>query len=295
MIVELIKNNDDDILLLADKATPDLFLCGHCVNLCILSLFLGKSFNYTSEQLFNLGLCAFLNDIWLSRTQTTVKKAQETEAAQFKWQSVHAFNVIHNMPGIAEDVKKLIIEVMTQSHNRNVLTDPETGDVLSEVVVQPHNRGSIESMIGSDINDFTRIITVADAYEKLTHPRPNRERMLPHDALKTLIGSVNQAFDSEIIKLFLERISLYPPGSYVKLNSEEIGKVVGLNKGLPTRPKVRILLDSSKQRAQDRKIIDLAASPMIFIKEAIDETKLNLSDKKLSLELKAVRWWVKGL
>ena len=34
---------------------------------------------------------------------------------------------------------------------------------------------------------------------------------------------------------------------------------------------------------------------MIFIKEAVDETKLKLADKKQMLELKATRWWVKSL
>ena len=45
----------------------------------------------------------------------------------------------------------------------------------------------------------------------------------------------------------------------------------------------------------ENKTVDLSSTPMLFVKEPVDETKLNLTDKKLALELKAMRWWVKGL
>lgn len=277
LLVDLIINDNVEILMLADRATPDIFVYGHCANLCILSLFLGRGFNYSREKLLALGLCAFFNDIGLAKIQAGTKKTPESENAALKQQAHYTQDVIKNYPQLTEDIKTLILEVMVNKQKHQ------------DLAAYP------ESIKGSDIHDFARIIAVANVYETLTHPRPGRDRILPHEALKTMISSANHEFDSEIIRLFLERISLYPPGSYVRLNSEEIGKVVGLNTGLPTRPKIRIIIDSSNQRVTVPKIIDLAASPMIFIKDAVDETRLTLPDKKLALELKAVRWWVKGL
>jgi hypothetical protein len=39
--------------------------------------------------------------------------------------------------------------------------------------------------------------------------------------------------------------------------------------------------------------IDLAVNTMMFVKEPIDETKVKTDDKKLMVELKAQRWWIK--
>ena len=275
VLVDLIDNDNTEILIFADRATPDIFLFGHCVNLCIFSLFLGKGFDLPREKMLSLGFCALLSDIGLSKTDNEQKNIPE--GVSLKKHGLNAQDIVKKLPGLTEDIRKLILDVMIQKQTRKIFAV------------------STDSINGNDIHDFARIIAVADAYETLTHPRPGRERALPHEALKTMISSAEQEFDSETIKLLIERISLYPPGSYVKLNSDEIGKVVGLNKGLPTRPKVRVMVDATSQRIAERKVIDLASNPMIFIKEPIDETRLNLPDKKLALELKAARWWVKGL
>lgn len=266
-IARLIEEGNEDILLLADKATPDIYLYGHCVNLCIFATCLGKGFGYNTEKLLNLGYCAFLIDIGLSPSPGAKKERGQSNADNH--------DLLKMIPELTENIKTLILEVIIQNQNQKT-------------------PAGISELKGTDIHDFARIIAVANVFETLTHPRAGKERMIPHEALKSMINTSNQGFDNEIIKMFLERLSLYPPGSYVKLNSEEIGRVVGLNKGLPTRPKVKVMIDSSGQRLAAR-LVDLSTNPMIFIKEALDETKLNLADKKLMLELKAVRWWVKGL
>jgi len=112
--------------------------------------------------------------------------------------------------------------------------------------------------------------------------------------MKMMIRASGSDFDTDILKAFIEKISLYPPGSYVRLNSDEIAKVVKVNPGLPTRPVVKCVANGKGQKISENKIIDLAANSVICIKEAVDETRLELTDKRLALELKAVRWWVKN-
>jgi hypothetical protein len=110
-----------------------------------------------------------------------------------------------------------------------------------------------------------------------------------------MISTADINFDAAMLKSFIEIISLYPLGSYVRLNTDEVARVTGVNRGLPTRPKITIITDPAGNRMAAPKLADLAASPMLFVKEAVDETKLKLADKKLMLELKAIRWWVKSL
>jgi hypothetical protein len=43
------------------------------------------------------------------------------------------------------------------------------------------------------------------------------------------------------------------------------------------------------------RLVSLSSSPTLFIVDAVDETTLKTADPRLSLELRAQGWWVKGL
>ena len=102
-------------------------------------------------------------------------------------------------------------------------------------------------------------------------------------------------FDPSVLKALIETLSLYPPGSYITLNTGEIGRILGTNPGLPTRPRHKLVATEKGMRPTESRRINLAVSPVLYIVDAVDETKINLADKRLSLELRAQRWWVKGL
>lgn len=278
-LVNAIETQPEEILILADRATPDIYLYGHCVNVTIFSLLLGHTFGFDRQRMIALGFCALLHDIGMVRFLSIVQKKEKLTDAEYAAVRKHPLqgqSIVHQFTGMRAETKAVIIEVMARVHDPKLLNDPEVDR-------------------SNDIAAFARIISVADVYEALTHPRSFRDRFLPHEALKTMINTASPDYDSEMLKAFIERISIYPPGSYVRLNTDEIARVTGINRGLPTRPKVKILVGPTRERLPAPRFVDLAATPMIFIKEAVDETRLALPDKKLALELKAVRWWVKGL
>lgn len=278
-LVSAIENQPEEILMLADRATPDIYLYGHCINVTIFALLLGHTFGFDRQRMISLGFCALLHDIGMVRFLSIVQKKEKLTEAEYAAVRKHPLQgqaIVHQFTGMRAETKAVIIEVMARVHDPKLLNDPDVDR-------------------SNDIAAFARIISVADVYEALTHPRSFRDRFLPHEALKTMINTPSPDYDSEMLKAFIERISIYPPGSYVRLNTDEIARVIGINRGLPTRPKVKILVGPTRERLPAPRMVDLAATPMIFIKEAVDETRLALPDKKLALELKAVRWWVKGL
>ena len=142
---------------------------------------------------------------------------------------------------------------------------------------------------------MAKIIGVCDVYESLTHTRSWRGRMLPNAALCLMIEEEERRFESGIVKNLIEALSLFPTGSFVRLSSGEIGRVILTNPGLPTRPQVKILVDAQGFRLAGPKIVNLATQPILYIAEAVDETRIPTSDQRLLLELRAQRWWVKGL
>ncbi|OIO74215.1 MAG: hypothetical protein AUJ85_06280 [Elusimicrobia bacterium CG1_02_37_114] len=276
-INDLIAGGNKDVVAFCERATPDFYLCAHSVNVCILSTLVG--YELKKSDIDKLSLCALLNDLGMIKFTDLVQKSGKLTSHEFleiKKHPVYTVQLLENISGIESSLKSFIQKIVVQVHERR------------------DGKGYPSGLMGENIDEFARIISIVDVYEALIHPRDWRDRHIPHEAIKMLIEFAVTDFDVSIIKAFIGTISLYPAGSYVRLNSGEIGKVIGSNPGLPTRPKVRIIIDPEGNRAKEQKIVDLSVDSMICVIEAIDETKIKISDKKLALELKAQRWWVKG-
>jgi hypothetical protein len=89
-----------------------------------------------------------------------------------------------------------------------------------------------------------------------------------------IVQEARSSFEPEYVKLFLNYITPYPPGSMVLLNNNEVGRVVHVNEGLPLRPVVEIIYDSEGKPTEKQKRIDLSKSPVLNIKRAVDESSL---------------------
>jgi HD-GYP domain-containing protein (c-di-GMP phosphodiesterase class II) len=278
--IDCIDRCPDDLLLLVDRATPDIYLYGHSTNVCILAMLLERTRGKQRDELVHVGLAALLHDLGMARYVSVVQRAAKLTSAEL------------------QQVKRHPLEGSRLIALESSLSEAEK-DRIAGIILQVHERrngsGYPVGLKGDEICENARTIALVDAYESLSHPRSYRERHIPHDAIKTLIGATDEEFEAADMKMFVDRISLYPPGSYVRLNTDEIARVIGINPGLPTRPRVRVVVTPDFHRPAEQRLIDLAVTPTIFVKDAVDELKLPLADKKLALELKAIRWWVKGL
>ncbi|MBU2567519.1 MAG: HD domain-containing protein [Elusimicrobia bacterium] len=270
--------NNEELVAMCEYSTPENYIYGHTANVTVMALLVGSGFNCSQDDLEKLGLCCLLHDLGMSKVLDVAAKKSHlspSELVEIKHHPGYVEEILGNTTMGAE-LKNFVVRIISQVHERK------------------HGGGYPAGLSGDDIHIFARIIAVSDVYEALTHNRAWRERCLPHEALKKMIEITDTDFDTDIVKYLIERLSLYPVGSYVKLNTDEIGRVVASNQGLPTRPKVKVLLSSDLKRAEQEKVIDLSRNTMTYIVDPVDETKLNLPDKKMALELKARRWWVKN-
>jgi len=95
----------------------------------------------------------------------------------------------------------------------------------------------------NDISRTARIIGLLSMFEALIHYRAYRKRLLPRDAIRELLIHHKSAFDPAFLKCLIDAISLYPVGSYVQLNSGDIGQVIRVHHRLPLRPTVHLSMD----------------------------------------------------
>src|SRR3989442_82138 len=66
-------------------------------------------------------------------------------------------------------------------------------------------------------------------------------------------------------------ISVFPPGTVVRLNTGEVGRVIAVNRNHPLRPRIEVF-DAKGQRLAVPKMIDLSEAPFIYITGPVSES-----------------------
>jgi HD-GYP domain-containing protein (c-di-GMP phosphodiesterase class II) len=94
------------------------------------------------------------------------------------------------------------------------------------------------------ISLFGRIITIADFYDALVRPRVyNRFPYVSEKILGIMLERSGKDFDPAIVKVFINMIGVFPLGTLVLLNTNEMGIVTQIHEDteLIDRPKVCII------------------------------------------------------
>jgi len=119
-----------------------------------------------------------------------------------------------------------------------------------------------------DISYLGRTLGLLSFFEALIHFRPYRQRLLPRDAIREIILNHKQAFDINLLKALIDAVSLYPIGTYVQLNTGEMGRVVHVHPRLPLRPIVLLDLDANGQPIKQRQV-DLQAQTTLQVQRCM--------------------------
>ena len=116
---------------------------------------------------------------------------------------------------------------------------------------------------GTLIHRYAKIVAIADAYSAMTASRPYRAPVTPYDAAKQiLIDNSQHKFDREIVRAFLDCMSMFPVGSWVELSDGRRGTVVRANPGRHLQP-VIAELDADDMPTDTQ--IDLSHQPALKV------------------------------
>ena len=94
------------------------------------------------------------------------------------------------------------------------------------------------------ISLFGRIVTVADFYDALVRPRVyNRFPYVSEKILGIMLQRSGKDFDPAVVKVFINMIGIFPLGTLVLLNTNEMGIVTQIQEDteLIDRPKACLL------------------------------------------------------
>lgn len=225
-------------------------------NTLLLATRLGLEIDYDESALRKLGQCTFTHDIGMLTIPAEVFDSPTLSAEQL--------GLLRDHPNKSREMVEALGAELAW-----------TGDVIAQVHERHDGSGYPQGLRGNEIHEYARIIGLADMYEALGHPRSDRKAHVIYNALTTIIDTRNKHFDPRLIKALINIVSIFPLGSLVKLNNNQIGRVVGANKLYPTRPLVETLLDHRGKHVQHTQLIHLEEEPMLYIVDpAIDEAVL---------------------
>lgn len=256
-ILEELLLNPDMLLSLNDIGTTDDSTLSHSVNTTIYALILGRELAYSKLELKKLAEGTLLHDIGKTLVNPNIlyKPAKLTP---------EEFDYIKKHTTLGYEILKKK-STMTEWSRMIALTHHERLD----------GSGYPNGLKGDEIQQFSRIVAIADVYEALTADRCYRAGWTNLAASEELIKEAANKLDASLTAKFISKIAIYPNGSIVKLSNNEYGIVKEQNANFPYSPIIRVFscqhgiqiplyeIDLSKELN-----IIITQSDIEFIKEA---------------------------
>ena len=229
------------LLALAGIKSYDRYLSEHSVNVCILSMLLGRDLGLDGPATLELGLSAMLHDVGKVFVPGNVVKKPgkltEEEWEQIRRHPVEGARALAGVPGLPLLASTVAIEHHVRCDGSGYPSFPTQ--------VTPHL--------------LSRLVAIVDTYDALTTDRPYRERWTGQQAIAWMLYEGWRHYDRQLMARFASRARLYPLGSMVRLVGGHVAVVVSGSYKHPTRPTLKIVAPSGGRKASEE-IVDLSAN-----------------------------------
>ncbi len=229
------------------------YLAFHQARVAVMAVRIGVNVAYDQRRLRTLGLAGCLIDVGLWQMPDTLLRRLDSLAGE-------ELAAYHSHPRVSADIVRRwnppdehIVRAVLEHHERE------------------QGQGFPQGLAAAAMSPDAKILGLADTYTSLTLPPSARPRLRPHEAVREIVKSRHETFPSSLIKALLSEISVFPPGTVVRLNTEEIGRVVAVNRNHPLRPRIEVVADSRGNRLPTPKVIDLSESPFLYVTGPLSE------------------------
>ncbi|MBM3297068.1 MAG: HD-GYP domain-containing protein, partial [Candidatus Aminicenantes bacterium] len=245
-IFDHISENEAFLLGLTTVKNFDEYTLNHSMNVCILSIALGRRLGLDKNELAELGISSFFHDYGkMELPKEILDKPGALEAEERKVMESHVYRGAEKLFLLKESG---LIPLPVGAIN-----------VAMEHHVNIDLTGYPNYQQKNSISFFSKIVKVCDVFDALTTSRPYRPHAFRRDqALSIMAADTGVGFDPVILKVFINMMGLFPVGSLVLLDTGEMGVVVEnqSDSRLFFRPRVRLVTDKSGAKIMGE-VVDL--------------------------------------
>jgi len=251
-ILETMKRKEI-ISLLIEMRVKAQYLLTHSAEVALLCSVIGLETNMPDKRLRTLLLAALLHDIGMTQIKDEIIfKTTPLDPEEVDMLKSHAAKSVL----LLRDTAKLDTEIL-------------------EIIYQHHERingsGYPNGLTDNIINNSAKILSACDVYSAISHERCYRGKFHPQERLEFLFASGNHYFSYDIVKILLDKITIYYRGQWVKLNTGHVGIISGVDPDFPTRPYVKLVYDEKGNQLPRQREVFLGERGLvrIFIEKII--------------------------
>jgi putative nucleotidyltransferase with HDIG domain len=227
-MVDSVLRNHEALASLARIRSYDEYIFVHSLDVCILSLSMARHLNLPREDMVEIGIGALLHDVGKMRIDPGILKKPDTlsekEWVEVRKHPVYSLEIMEESKGIPEPSKQMAL----QHHERY------------------SGNGYPFGLKGEAISLGGQIAGIIDFYDAVTTDRPFQKAVQPHEAIRKLYEEGPVEFNRLMVERFIQCIGIYPFGTFVLLDTEEMGIVCGVKPEMLLRPNVLVIYQNSK-------------------------------------------------
>lgn len=222
-IIENILKEDEVVEKIYDIKERSSDIYEHSISLCSLATIVALKMDLSQKLVHDIGVSSLLHDLGLRYLSIpyenrNLDELTELEYAEYKKHLIYGYSTLRDENWISEISKNMIL--------------------------YHHERldGSGYPLKITNISQECRIIQICDAFDEMICGI-GCERTKVYKAVKYLRENRDIKFDGKIVDILLEFTAVYPAGTVVRTNEDEIGVVIYQNRQYPDRPVIRITKD----------------------------------------------------
>ncbi len=242
--VNAILQDESTLLGLANIKNYDEYTFNHSVNVAIYAIALGQRIGIPKRHLSHLGMAGLFHDIGKTRIPKEILnktgKLSPEEWSMMRSHPIMGTEIIMRMKEWG-GLSTRMIDAAFEHHLKYDLT------------------GYPRLTRKRKITLFGRIVTLADFYDALVRPRVyNRFPYVSEKILGIMLDRSGKDFDPALVKVFINMIGIFPLGTLVLLNTNEMGIVTQIQEDseLIDRPRVCLLYYGDGEYRKGR-LVDL--------------------------------------
>jgi putative nucleotidyltransferase with HDIG domain len=230
-----------EFLDLSYRARARKYVSRHCLNVSKLALFLAHSLGLPREELEQIVICGLLHDVGMMKVKEEVF-TKHAALDQEEWDQVKG----HPIEGALLLTKEVLLR-----------------DVVARVALEHHEKpdgtGYPQGKKKEETHLYARLINIVDTYGAMVSPRAHRLPLLPTQAMRIVMDDgAKGMLDWDLVHAFVKAMSVYPVGSYLRLEGGEIARVVRSSPDIPEKPVIAVVADAQGNVLRAPVEIDLA-------------------------------------
>ncbi len=233
------------LLLLTSMRGHDEDVFQHGINVSIFTLLQAEMLGLEQKYLSDIGMAAILHDIG----RIADPEGSKEEGEESSWEAYFT----------DEKERKRADEDVTGA---KILLETEGIGVLPAITAFEHGMrydmtGYPRKLYGKKLNLISMMIAISDYYDQLRRKPFYYEEGGPERAHEEMMKLSGKHFHPDLLKNFFSIIGLYPPGTLVELDTQEIALVIQASMFDIKRPQVEILYNKFGEKYDEPRIMNL--------------------------------------